>query len=228
MSQSPVELKGSSFTLSVVHLNHSEPAVIRKALAEKVKQAPTFLQNAPVVLNVSALAPDTDLLLIQQAVTDAGLRVVGVSGFQSDEQKQVILSVGLPLLTEGKTGKASKASASVVPPPPAAKTRIINTPIRTGQQIYARDCDLIVTSHVSAGAELISDGNIHVYGMMRGRALAGASGDTNCQIFCTQLAAELVSIAGQYWLSDRIPATFYEQSARLFLKDNILTVESLN
>ncbi|MDR0807465.1 MAG: septum site-determining protein MinC [Enterobacteriaceae bacterium] len=229
MSQSsPVELKGSSFTLSVVHLNHSDPATIRAALTEKVQQAPAFLQNAPVVLNVAALSPEADWNQIQRAVTDAGLRVVGVSGFQSDEQKMSIQSAGLPLLTEGKTRKSSKTAITPVITPPAAKTRIISTPVRTGQQIYARDCDLIVTSHVSAGAELISDGNIHVYGMMRGRALAGASGDTSCQIYCTKLAAELVSIAGQYWLSDRIPATFYEQSARFFLKDNVLTIESLN
>ncbi|SUB82428.1 Septum site-determining protein MinC [Pragia fontium] len=227
MSQSPIELKGSSFTLSVVHLNHSEPEVIREALTEKVKQAPAFLQNAPVVLNVATLPSDADWLQIQRAVSDAGLRVVGVSGFQNDAQKLSIQLAGLPLLTEGKAPKAPK-SAPVVAPPPVVKTRIISTPIRTGQQIYARDCDLIVTSHVSAGAELIADGNIHVYGMMRGRALAGASGDASCQVFCTQLAAELVSIAGQYWLSDRIPATFYEHSARLFLKDNILTIESLN
>lgn len=226
MSQSPVELKGSSFTLSVVHLHHSEPNIIREALSEKVRQAPTFLQNAPVVLNVSTLSEDTDWLQLQQVVTEAGLRVVGVSGVQNDIQKLSIQAAGLPLLTEGKVSKAAKV---VTPPPPAvAKTRIISNPIRTGQQIYARDSDLIVTSHVSAGAELIADGNIHIYGMMRGRALAGASGDTASQIFCTQLAAELVSIAGQYWLSERIPTTFYEHSARLFLKGNILTIESLN
>lgn len=84
--------------------------------------------------------------------------------------------------------------------------------MRSGQRIYAPQCDLIVTSHVSAGAELIADGNIHVYGMMRGRALAGASGDRETQIFCTNLMAELVSIAGEYWLSDQIPAEFLWQS----------------
>ncbi|GKX54798.1 septum site-determining protein MinC [Leminorella grimontii] len=228
MSQSPVELKGSSFTLSVVHLHHSEPDVIREALTEKVKQAPAFLQNAPVVLNVATLEPGADWLALQRAVSEAGLRVVGVSGYQGDEQKQAIQSAGLPLLTEGKSPKASKAAAAAPIQPPLAKTQIIDKPIRTGQQIYARNSDLIVVSHVSAGAELIADGNIHVYGTMRGRALAGASGDSGCQIFCTQLAAELVSIAGQYWLSDRIPKEFYERSARLFLKSNILTIEPLN
>ncbi len=97
--------------------------------------------------------------------------------------------------------------------------------MRSGQRIYAPQCDLIVTSHVSAGAELIADGNIHVYGMMRGRALAGASGDRETQIFCTNLMAELVSIAGEYWLSDQIPAEFYGKAARLQLVENALTVQ---
>jgi len=87
---------------------------------------------------------------------------------------------------------------------------------------------LIVTNHVSAGAELIADGNIHVYGMMRGRALAGASGDRDAQIFCTNLAAELVSIAGVYWLSDQIPATFSGKAARLQLAESDLTIQPLN
>lgn len=99
--------------------------------------------------------------------------------------------------------------------------------MRSGQQIYARSCDLIVTSHVSAGAELIADGNIHVYGMMRGRALAGAAGDSGSQIFCSHLSAELVSIAGQYWLSDQIPENYYGQAARLTLSDGALTIQPL-
>ena len=81
---------------------------------------------------------------------------------------------------------------------------------------------------MSAGAELIADGNIHVYGMMRGRALAGAGGDRDAQIFCTNLSAELVSIAGEYWLSDNIPAEFYGKAARLRLDDSALTIQSLN
>jgi septum site-determining protein MinC len=111
---------------------------------------------------------------------------------------------------------------------PVTKTRLIDVPVRSGQRIYAPNCDLIVTNHVSAGAELIADGNIHVYGMMRGRALAGASGDRDAQIFCSHLTAELVSIAGEYWLSDKIPAEFYGKAARLRLADDALTVQPLN
>jgi len=160
---------------------------------------------------------------------------VGISGCKDTELKAEIDRAGLPLLNEGKEKAPRAAPVAVETPPPAAqnvtnitKTRMIDVPVRSGQRIYAPNCDLIVTSHVSAGAELIADGNIHVYGMMRGRALAGASGDRDAQIFCTHLTAELVSIAGEYWLSDKIPAEFYGKAARLLLADDALTVQPLN
>ena len=226
MSQSPIELKGSSFTLSVVHLHNSQPEVIREALIEKVEQAPAFLKNAPVVINIANVPEGASWQKLQQAIAEAGLHVIGVSGCTDEGLKRAITRAGLPLLSEGKGIK--KSEPVVLPEPPApVKTRIISTPVRSGQQIYARDCDLIVTSSVSAGAEIIADGNIHIYGMMRGRALAGASGDTSSQIFCAHLAAELVSIAGQYWLSDQIPEAFYGQAARLNLSDSALTIQPL-
>lgn len=242
MSQSPIELKGSSFTLSVVHLHHTDPAIVRKALEEKVSQAPAFLKNAPVVVNVSSLTSGVNWRQMQQAIAAAGLHIVGISGCKDEQLKRMIARSGLPVLSEGKEQKRSAdvapapvpavapALAPVAGPaePSAAQTRLISSPVRSGQQIYARNCDLIVTSSVSAGAELIADGNIHVYGMMRGRALAGASGDKHSQIFCTSLSAELVSIAGNYWLMDQIPAEFFGKASRLCLKDGALTIQTLN
>ncbi|AHF73759.1 Septum site-determining protein MinC [Candidatus Sodalis pierantonius str. SOPE] len=224
MSQTPIELKGSNFTLSVIHVHDAQPEEIRRAIDEKVEQAPGFLQDAPVVINVAGLSRDTPWEALSQAVLATGLHVVGVSGCRDAKLKQAIVRSGLPLLTEGKAPKRSVAEA---PAPAAVKTRLINTPVRSGQQIYARNSDLIVTSSVSAGAELIADGNIHIYGMMRGRALAGASGDGECQIFCTHLSPELVSIAGQYWLSDQIPAEFSGKAAQLCLQDGTLTIHPL-
>jgi len=229
MSQTPIELKGSSFTLSVIHVHDAKPEDIRQALQEKIEQAPTFLRDAPVVINVAALTHDTDWERLRQAFVAAGLHVVGVSGCKDDLLKKAIVRSGMPLLNEGKAQKRPLASADAANGGAAAlKTKRVDTPVRSGQQIYARNCDLIVTSSVSAGAELIADGNIHIYGMMRGRALAGASGDGQCQIFCTHLSPELVSIAGQYWLSDQIPPEFLGKAARLSLKDSTLTIQPLN
>ena len=235
MSNTPIELKGSSFTLSVVHLHDAKPEVIRQALEDKIAQAPAFLKHAPVVINVSGLEAPVNWKRLQQAVSSTGLRIGGISGCKHTELNAQIDRAGLPLLNEGKEKAPRAAPVAVETPPPAAqnvtnitKTRMIDVPVRSGQRIYAPNCDLIVTSHVSAGAELIADGNIHVYGMMRGRALAGASGDRDAQIFCTHLTAELVSIAGEYWLSDKIPAEFYGKAARLLLADDALTVQPLN
>ncbi|RJT17409.1 septum site-determining protein MinC [Buttiauxella izardii] len=235
MSNTPIELKGSSFTLSVLHLHDAQPEVILQALQDKVSQAPAFLKNAPVVVNVAGLDGSVNWKKIQQAVVSSGLRVVGISGCKDEALKKEIERAGLPLLTEGKE-KNSRAKAAPVEAAPAVepivnpvtKTRLIDTPVRSGQRIYAPNCDLIITNHVSAGAELIADGNIHVYGMMRGRALAGASGDRDAQIFCTNLAAELVSIAGEYWLSEQIPADYYGKAARLSLASGALSVQPLN
>lgn len=137
---------------------------------------------------MSGLESPVNWSALQKVVASTGLRIIGVSGCKDARLKAEIDEMGLPLLTEGKEKLfvlRLLRSAPVAPPQnvtPITKTRLINVPVRSGQRIYAPQCDLIVTSHVSAGAELIADGNIHVYGMMRGRALAGASGDREAQI----------------------------------------------
>ena len=96
--------------------------------------------------------------------------------------------------------------------------------MRSGTQIYARGTDLIVTAPVSTGAELVADGNIHVYGPLRGRALAGASGDAGARIFCSRLEAELVSIAGRYLVSEQLPAEQRGCPVEIALVDEQLTI----
>lgn len=233
MSQTPIEFKGSNFTLSVIHLQNSQPEVIRQALQDKIDQAPDFLKHAPVVLNISALNGNINWKQMQKAVSATGLHIVGVSGCKDEALKKIIACAGLPVLSEGKERRvmediALTAKSPVLVAEATGKTHIINTLVRSGQQIYTRNADLIVTSNVSAGAELVADGNIHIYGMMRGRALAGASGDRKCQIFCTHLSAELLSIAGEYWIMDQIPAEFFGKAARLYLEKNSLTIQTLN
>ena len=233
MSNTPIELKGSSFTLSVVHIHDSRPEVIQRALEEKIAQAPTFLKHAPVVLNVASLEGVVNWQQIQQAVLATGLYVVGISGCKNPSLKAEIKRAGLPLLNEGKENAPREPRIIAPDPvpepviPPPANARFIDTPIRSGQRIYAQNSDLIVASHVSAGAELIADGNIHIYGMMRGRALAGAKGNTDTHIFCTHLYAELVSVAGEYRLSDEIPADYYGKAVRLNLMNGALFFQPL-
>lgn len=185
MSNTPIELKGSSFTLSVVHLHEAEPKVIHQALEDKIAQAPHF-KTCPRCTQRQCTGSPVNWSAMHKAVSATGLRVIGVSGCKDAQLKAEIEKMGLPILTEGKEKAPRPAPAPQAPAQnttPVTKTRLIDTPVRSGQRIYAPQCDLIVTSHVSAGAELIADGNIHVYGMMRGRALAGASGDGKRKYF---------------------------------------------
>ncbi|MFA7669761.1 MAG: septum site-determining protein MinC [Burkholderiaceae bacterium] len=124
--------------------------------------------------------------------------------------------------TEGETAQAASAQAA-----PAAM--IINRPLRSGQRVYARDTDLIVIGVVSRGAEVIADGNVHVYGPLRGKAMAGARGDASARIFTTQLDPELVAIAGVYRVIEtRLEAGLQNKPAIIRLSGESLQIESLS
>lgn len=105
--------------------------------------------------------------------------------------------------------------------------KVITTPVRSGQQVYAKGTDLVVLTQVGEGAEVIADGNIHIYGTLRGRAIAGASGNEHARIFCQSLKAELISIAGTYQVSDDLPAEQNGASCHVELKENHLHITSL-
>ncbi|WP_395480133.1 septum site-determining protein MinC [Candidatus Curculioniphilus buchneri] len=222
MSKTPIEFKGSIFTLSVIHVHDVKPDAIRQAIEKKVAQAPEFLKDAPVVINVSNIEQNICWKEFSKTILSTGLHVVGISGCSDVKLKQAIINSGLPLLTEGKILKHNDTASSII-----KETRCIHMPVRSGQQIYAQNSDLIVIGSVNAGAELIADGNIHIYGTMRGRALAGASGNTDSQIFCTSFFPELISIAGQYCLNDQIPTEYLYKSIRLCLQNGTITIHPL-
>ncbi|MFS2126243.1 septum site-determining protein MinC [Pseudomonas sp. Pseusp97] len=126
---------------------------------------------------------------------------------------------------------AAEAAAEKPAEPPAPvvrPTKLVTTPVRGGVQIYAAGGDLIVLAPVSPGAELLADGNIHVYGPMRGRALAGVKGDTSARIFCQQLAAELVSIAGNYKVAEDLRRSpQWGQAVHVSLSGDVLNITRL-
>ena len=108
------------------------------------------------------------------------------------------------------------------------KTLVVDRPVRAGQQVYARDGNLVVLAAVSPGAELIADGDIHVYARMRGRALAGARGNVDARIFMQQMAAELVSIAGVYrTLEEDLPETLHERAVQVSLDGSKLVLAAM-
>lgn len=203
-----LNIKGSMFTATVLQLQTTELAAIARQLAALTEQAPQFFQQAPTVIDVSAILTDLDSVdfgaLIHQ-LKAAGLLPVGLVGADAKQAANAI-QAGLPAMPQSKHYKPA-APAPEPAPVKTAHTMVIDTPIRSGQRIYAKGTDLIVIGSVSHGAEVLADGHIHIYGALHGRALAGAGGNTEARIFCQRLNAELVAIAGLYQLSDAFAHT---------------------
>ena len=219
MSKPSVELKGASFTLSVLHINSSDLQAVMLELDSKLAQAPQFFLGAPLVVNLSAIQHDSlnlrdlkDLLISRQLV------IVGITGATTVISKQA-KDLGLAIVKAGKQ--------SSTPPPAPRQTKIVKQNIRSGQQVYAKNGDLIIFGAVGNGAEVIADGSIHIYGALRGKAMAGAAGDTSAVIIAHSLEAELVSIAGQYWLAENLQQHSSDKSGCIRLNGESLMVESL-
>ncbi|MCE0492905.1 septum site-determining protein MinC [Vibrio salinus] len=225
MSNTP-DLKGSSFTLSVLHLTDSDINSSIEFLKEKVAQAPAFFAHAPVVINISQVSEDIDFSQLKKGLSQTGIVPVGVTGSKNKETQSRASEAGFAVMTDSQPSKIKSAPSSNQPKStPMTPTKVISHPIRSGQQIYAKNCDLVVLNNVSAGAEVIADGSIHIYGSLRGRAIAGASGLQEARIYCHDLQAELVSIAGNYWLSDQITSEYWHKKVMLSLANETLHFE---
>ncbi|WP_339514219.1 septum site-determining protein MinC [Pseudomonas sp. RL_15y_Pfl2_60] len=216
LDQVPVfQLKGSMLAITVMELSRNDSALLDQQLAAKVAQAPNFFSNTPLVLAVDKLpAAETKLELSELIAVcrKHGLRTLAVRA-SSEEHIAAANALDLPVLppsgarerpldpapapVEKKPEKPQKPAE-----PEHKPTKVVTSPVRGGQQVYAQGSDLLVLAPVSAGAELLADGNIHVYAPMRGRALAGIKGNLKARIFCQQLGAELLSIAGHYKVSE--------------------------
>ncbi len=202
-------------------------------LLKKIEQAPAFFQYAPVILDCTKLEGDCDLAAILTIVKNAKLYPIGLKT-ASLAQRDAARDLSLPVLpydahSAVEVGATSPASATPAKEQegPGAPTRIITQPVRSGQQIYARKADLIVLAPVSHGAELLADGNIHIYAPLRGRALAGVLGDKNTYIFCQSLEAELISVAGHYRLSEDLKDRGWKTSVKIYLEEDHLQIAPL-
>ncbi len=226
-------VQGALFTVMVVRAGMLRDPAFTHELAQQVERSPRFFQHAPVVLDLKGaegFADSGDFIDAGELLREHTLALIGVQNAEP-AQLAAAAAAGLasfaPNATQpGRRAAARPAAAAAAPaePPPRASARLVTTPVRSGTQIYARGTDLVVTASVSPGAELVADGNIHVYGPLRGRALAGASGDTEARIFCSRLEAELVSIAGRYLVSEQLPADQQGSPVQIALVDDRLTV----
>jgi septum site-determining protein MinC len=239
-AESGFHLKGSMLTVMVLELFGDSTAGFPTQLAARVERAPQLLRGSPVIISLEKFTgtPDADSLrALADHCREYGLQPLG---FRAGETlAPLVTGAGLVLLPPS-TGRGKPARGAVeaslaeqVAPdtepaaPVSRRSRLVTQPVRSGQQVYARDADLIVMSQVSEGAEILADGNIHVYGGLRGRALAGVQGDSGARIFCQRMEAELLSVAGNFVLSEDMPEDLQKQAVQVFLDDEKLCLEPL-
>ncbi|AHV35073.1 septum formation inhibitor [Aeromonas hydrophila YL17] len=229
------ELKGTTFTISVLHISDGKPERIRQLLAAKVAQAPQFFNCAPLVINVERLTEIPDFEQLKELVESEDFVLVGITGAQNEAMKTAAKAAGLAVMASGKSRKAEPqpepAPAPIVEakpvPAPVIASKVHLGPVRSGQQLYAAGTSLVVLGSVSPGAEVIADDSIHIYGTLRGRAIAGAKGNPQARIYCQQLQAELLSIAGTFQLSDALPAGLIQQPVHVRLDNEQLRIDRI-
>jgi septum site-determining protein MinC len=222
----PCQFKGSLFTLTVLHLYTNDLEQIKQEMIATVQRAPQFFKMAPVVLDISSLATDTiDFVSLASCLRTLGLLPVGVRGAR-EELTSLISNASLALLPSSSTTTEASPTPTTKKSSAPQKNLIVDQPIRSGQQVYAKEGDLIIIGSVSPGAELLADGSIHVYGTLRGRALAGIHGNQQARIFCHTMAAELLSIAGIYQLSEDFAAFQEKQSLQIYLENDRLVLKT--
>jgi len=231
-----LEFKNATLNVPALILHSDNLAQVEHQLLEKISQAPDFFKHSPIVIDLHNLNSN-DLSLDMQTLIELlrknNFLPVGIRG-GSDEQNQQVLTLGIPYHSSHavtqpvseKKANTLKTSATTEQPAEAIENKFINTPVRSGQRIYSRG-DLIIAATVSAGAEIMAEGNIHVYGALRGRALAGVQGNTNSRIFCSRLEAELISIAGNYKINDEIDSDILRKPVQIFLQERALIIESI-
>ncbi|HEY3594917.1 MAG TPA: septum site-determining protein MinC [Polyangiaceae bacterium] len=232
-------LKGAMPALTMLCLMTEDIEAIERQLVDHLSQMPQFFLHVPVVVDLSELGDARiDLAKLADLLRRHRLVPVAVQN-PSESQRESAIASGFGVLQAPSRevvtpASARRAAPERTPTPPAADVveqtlagLTIRTPVRSGQVVYAAGGDLVVLAPVSSGAELIADGNIHVYAPLRGRALAGAHGNPDANIFCMNLEAEFLSIDGYYLMADEIPKDVRGKPARAHLKSDQLLITRL-
>lgn len=222
--------KGSLYALTSLQLQNKRLDNLEEHLRIKIEQAPKFFSQSPIVLDLSKLPEDhiPDFAEIIKCLKNNRLIPVGVRKSPNVAVNEAAVEHNLAILAENKDDtKAGNKSASSIQEITQPSCKVIKTPVRSGQQVYARGGDLIILAPVSHGAEILADGNIHVYGPLRGRALAGVMNNNNAHIFCQSLEAELVSIAGTYQVNENLATSNWKQAVHISLSGNKLKIDKI-
>ena len=241
------DLKSASLPVVAVVLKTTDAAQFAADLAERVADAPGFFDNDPVLIDLAPVREadaTIDFACIVSALRRHSTLPVAVRG-GNPAQMDAARAAGLTAAPDAPPARAEAPAAPVQEvvrevirevevevvrevPMPGPGTVVVDKPLRSGQQVYARGADLVVLAMVSFGAEVIADGNIHVYAPLRGRAIAGARGNTEARIFSTCLEPQLVSIAGIYRTTEtELPDNVRGKPAQVRLEGEKLLIEAL-
>jgi len=226
------EIKSADLSLVALLLKTTDMAEVSRALKQQLAESPGFFNHDPVVIDISALSLMEDETidfksliaslkehaLVPLAIKGASARLLDLAkGHGLVDASDARIRRSMPL-AEPQTAPVQPVE-QVAPAPTFIGAMRIDKPLRSGQQIYAKGRDLIVMGNVNAGAEVIADGHIHVYGTLRGKAIAGARGHAEAQIFAQVMEPELISIAGVYRTSENpLPKDVLGQAAQVSLQ----------
>lgn len=237
------ELKFGQVGIANLRVRTLDVDRLAREMLDRVARAPKLFARAAVVVDFGGLPATPDAATARtllEALRGAGVLPVALAWGSSDNEA-LAMEIGLPLLAKfraqyERAEAATPAPAAEPPPAPRAAAPATNAepgmiqaiPVRSGQQVYAAERDLTVLGAVGAGAEVISDGSIHIYGPLRGRALAGAQGNAKARIFCRAFEAELVAVAGHYKVLEDIPRDLHGRAVQVWLDGEELKIAALD
>lgn len=249
------DLRIGQVGVGTLKLQRFDLAAIKAEMAAKVQTAPQLLRRAPVIVDLNTFSDLPSGAQVGELLTtlrEAGVLPVGLT-YGSSAVEALSIELGLPLFSRFRANyePASPVTAPTSAPPAldSSDTRQASPPptqraeapptggfklslheghVRSGQQIYARHQDLTILGNVGPGAEVIADGNIHIYGSLRGRALAGAGGEARARVFCREFRAELVAVAGNYRVLDDAPAELHGKALQVRLDGERLLFDPLS
>ena len=235
------EIKSASLPLVSFVLKSADITLIAQDLQTRLGDTPDFFDNAPVLVDLKHLddqAGPLDLPALLQLLRSFRMNPVALRPNNAAHEAAATLA-GLFLTTEARTLPPSPATQEVVREVEVIRevvrevaiggsAMVVDKPLRSGQHVYAKGRDLVVLAMVNPGAEIMADGHIHVYAPLRGKAIAGAKGDTSARIFTNSLEAELLSIAGVYRTSDApLPKEVAGKAAQVWLVGDKLVMLAL-